>query len=74
MNRSIQAATEAVNQIDTSMYIKELFDPVQTHAVYGVNVALVDEVKFALKQAGANRFRVCNAGVKDIKIVCFKVK
>ncbi len=71
---TIQAIKSAVSRIDTSMYIKELFDPVQTHAVYGVNVALVDEVKFALKQAGANRFRVCKAGIKGLKIVCFKVK
>jgi len=71
---TIQAATQAVSRIDTSMYIKELFDPVQTHAVYGVNVAIADEVKFALKQAGATRFRIVNANMKGLKIVCFKMK
>jgi|TARA_B110000240_G_C13113544_1_gene289438 hypothetical protein len=50
--------------------IRELFDPVQTHAAYGVPAARVDEVKAALKATGAKRFRtVKNNGMA---IVCFK--
>lgn len=71
---SIKAVAEAVSRIDSAMYIKDLFDPIQTHAVYGVNVNLLNEVKAAIKYAGGNRFRVISSGIKDIKIVCFKVK
>lgn len=53
--------------------VQELFDPVQTHAVYGVPHEQADEVKQRLKQLGAVRFRM----VKNrygFTIVCFKLK
>jgi len=53
--------------------IQSLFDPVQTHAAKGVPVERVDEVKQALKERGAVRFRV----VKNrygFAAVCFKMK
>ena len=53
--------------------VQELFDPVQTHAVYGVPHNQADEVKQRLKELGAVRFRM----VKNrygFTIVCFKLK
>ena len=55
--------------------IQTLFDPVQTHAAYNVPAERVDEVKQALKAAGANRFRlVKNKNKNRNVVVCFKLK
>lgn len=56
-------------------YIQPLFDPVQTHAVYGVrnDPAEVNEVKRKLKENGASRFRVVK-NAYGFAIVCFKKK
>lgn len=56
------------------MDIRKLFDPVQTHAVYKVYEQNIDEVKSALKEQGATRFRIVKTGIKGIFIVCFKIK
>lgn len=53
-------------------YIQELFDPIQTHAVYNVPKEEVDTVKKILYQNGATRLRVVRANSKDLRIVCFK--
>lgn len=54
--------------------LQELFDPVQTHALYGVPVEQVDDVKDELrKKFGATRFRLVTAYNKS-KIICFKTK
>jgi hypothetical protein len=53
--------------------IRSLFDPVQTHAAYGVPAHRVDEVKAALKATGANRFRLVKNSYGMVA-VCFKVK
>lgn len=55
--------------------VKKLFDPVQTHAAYGVPVTMKDQVIAALKAKGATRFRtVKNTYLKELVIVCFKMK
>jgi hypothetical protein len=53
-------------------YIQTLFDPVQTHAVYGVTADNLSEVKKELKALGATRFRVLKTGFGTLRIVCFK--
>lgn len=65
---------QAIANLDSSLYIKELFDPIQTHAVYGVHAESLNEVKAVLKAHGANRFRVVAAGMAGVKILCFKFK
>lgn len=54
--------------------VRELFDPIQTHAAYGVPVEDVDLVKERLRELGAVRFRVVRTGITGVKIVCFKLK
>lgn len=56
------------------MDIRELFDPVQTHAVYGVYKQDVPEVKRLLKEKGATRFRIVKNRITGMCIVCFKEK
>lgn len=54
--------------------VRKLFDPVQTHAAYGVPVTMKDQVVSALKEKGATRFRVVkNTYLKDLVIICFKI-
>lgn len=49
------------------------FDPVQTHAVYGVSKDLLEQVKSELKSKGAKRIRVVmNKHYPSLNIVCFK--
>ena len=54
-------------------YIQTIFDPVQTHALYGVTKSDRDEAKAALKKAGAGRLRVVS-NRHGFVIICFKVK
>lgn len=55
--------------------VRELFDPVQTHAAYKVEDEQIDSLKSSLKeQLGATRFRVVKSGIKGLSIVCFKLK
>jgi hypothetical protein len=59
--------------LDIGQYIKELWDPVQTHAVYGVPEHQVPQLKNRLKSMGCKRFRIVTPRLlKGIKIVCFK--
>jgi hypothetical protein len=54
--------------------VEELFDPIQTHAVYGVPYAQVPTIKAALKEKlGATRFRTVQPMMKGEKIICFKL-
>ena len=53
--------------------VNKLFDPVQTHAAYGVPVSEKDRVVAALKEKGATRFRIVKTGYGTL-IVCFKMK
>ena len=54
-------------------YVQTLFDPVQTHALYGVLKRDAAEAKEALKAIGAKRFRVVNNSF-GFSIICFKIK
>ena len=53
-------------------YVQTLFDPVQTHALYGIPKRDADEAKEALKAIGAKRFRVVNNAF-GFSIICFKI-
>lgn len=53
-------------------YISTIFDPIQTHALYGVSKTQKDEAKAALKKIGAKRFRVVNNDF-GMSIICFKM-
>jgi hypothetical protein len=54
-------------------YVQTLFDPVQTHALYGIPKRDAAEAKEALKAIGAKRFRVVNNSF-GFSIICFKIK
>lgn len=54
--------------------VKGLFDPVQTHAAYGVPPSQKEQVVAALKEKGATRFRFVKATYSNTIIVCFKLK
>ncbi len=61
--------------INLNQYEKRpLFDPIQTHALYGVRKEDVFEVKAELKKFGATRFRVVKSGIIGLVIVCYKAK
>ena len=58
-------------------YFQTLFDPVQTHGLYGLTENNLQEAKDMLKSLGAKRFRVVkcrNLINKDNghRILCFK--
>ena len=53
-------------------YVQTLFDPIQTHALYGVPKRDAAEAKEALKAIGAKRFRVVNNSF-GFAIICFKM-
>ncbi len=52
--------------------IEPIYDPIQTHAVYGVGKDEVVDVKQNLRKQGCTRFRVVTANSKYLRIVCFK--
>ena len=62
-----------LQSISRRHYIKELFDPVQTHAVYGVMAEDLQAVKDTLAEAGAKRLRVVKVD-KFLRIVCYKMR
>ena len=53
--------------------VRELFDPVQTHAAYNISPERLDEVKERLKELGAVRFRKVKNGLGNVNL-CFKLK
>jgi len=53
-------------------YVQTIFDPVQTHALYGVSKTQKDEAKAALKEIGAKRFRITSTKF-GFAIICFKI-
>ena len=59
-------------------YFQTLFDPVQTHGLYGLVEGNLQEAKDMLKSLGAKRFRVvkCRGMInrKDngFRVLCFK--
>jgi phospholipase/lecithinase/hemolysin len=52
-------------------YIETIFDPIQTHALYGVTKSFKNEAVSALKEAGAKRLRVVSNKFGFV-IICFK--
>jgi hypothetical protein len=50
-------------------YWKTLFDPQQTHAIYGAGKDNMDDLKEELTKAGAKKFRIVKNG--SIPILCF---
>ena len=54
-------------------YIQTIFDPVQTHALYGVTKSFKHEAIAALKNAGAQRLRTVS-NRQSFVIICFKIK
>ena len=61
------------NEILDGEYTQKLFDPVQTHAVYGVTLSRVDKVKEIIKKHGGKRLRMVTANCKAFRIICFKL-
>ena len=52
-------------------YCQTLFDPIQTHAVYGIPKSNKETIKLELKALGAKKFRIVNANSSAFIIVCF---
>ena len=68
-------AQNDLDRVASGMYVQELFDPVQTHAVYRVPVESVDELKTLLKEkVKATRFRKVKSGISGAVILCFKAR
>ena len=55
-----------------SIYQQSLFDPIQTHGVYGLTKDTLPKVKDFLKSKGATRFRTVKANGKGLFILCYK--
>ena len=59
-------------------YFQTLFDPVQTHGLYGLTDDNLDQAKEWLKEQGATRFRtvkcrsMINRKGNGYRILCFK--
>lgn len=60
-----------LNYMYNGWYQQELFDYVQSHAVYGLTEYDVDAVKKELKSKGATRFRVVGKVKNGIRILCY---
>lgn len=58
--------------IDSNFYVKYVFDPVQTHALYGVinSPSNIKSIKNQLKEIGATHLRVVKN--KEYVTICFK--
>ena len=56
------------------IYQQSLFDPVQTHGVYGLTKNTLPKVKEYLKANGATRFRTVKANGAGFFILCYKTK
>ncbi len=54
------------------VYQQTLFDPVQSHGVYGLTETTLPLVKEALKEMGAKRFRVVGSKKFGRYILCYK--
>jgi ABC-type amino acid transport system permease subunit len=56
-------------------YIQTVFDPVQTHAIYGIGPDDIPYLKeYIKKNKYGNYFRVVKTAYKTIVILCFKIK
>ena len=64
---------KAHTHLPRGAYIQSIFDPVQSHAVYGIHEENLNEVKEILKLCGANKFRTIK-GTKGWRILAFNFK
>ncbi len=55
-------------------YVQGLFDPIQTHALYGISKDDLIQAKKILSEHKATRFRTVKATGKGFVILCFKIK
>lgn len=72
---SMKIIKENINWIknyNSSSYMMSLFDPVQTHAVYGLSLDDVSIIKQSLKKQGAKQFRLLKN--KGFPILCFNAE
>jgi hypothetical protein len=60
-----------ITNFSRNSYFRDLFDPVQTHAIYSFHPDYLDRIKEVLKSFGANRFRLVKNG--NCPILCFKI-
>ena len=60
--------------LHSGSYIQQLFDPVQTHAVYGITESDIPNLKHRLTILGAKRFRNVKCVNSDFRILCFSAK
>ena len=72
MKEKIKELNDVTYQFRGS-YIQTIFDPIQTHALYGVMKDDAPKAKKLLKEAGASRFRVIKNNF-GFAIICFKIK
>lgn len=54
------------------IYQQSLFDPIQTHGVYGLTEVTLPKVKQQLKEDGATRFRTVKVPKSDFRILCYR--
>ena len=52
--------------------IQKIFDPCQTHAIFGIDKSDKEKAKTMLKEAGASRFRI-STNKFGFAIICFKI-
>ena len=60
----------------TSKYVQTTFDPVSTHALYGVVKSEVDEYKARIKKIGGKYIRVVESDRRcnDYRVICFALE
>lgn len=65
---------EVKRELSGNQYVQSIFDPVQTHAIYGLSSSSeVSELKFKIKNNGlGNRFRQLKNRFGNY-ILCFKI-
>ena len=60
-----------ITSINRGIYIQKIYDPIQTHAVYGITKEDLDKVKKVLTDYKCSRFRTVKTRTNFI-ILCFK--
>ena len=55
-------------------YYQKIYDPIQTHAIYGVAKSDKDSIVKSLKSIGAKKFRTVQPNAKGLTIICFSIK
>lgn len=72
--RQMMIALKSKTNMPNGSYFQPLFDPVQTHALYGLTEATLPSAKEELSKLGANRFRVVAVSKNGFRILCFSAK